>query len=73
MTCVGVICYRKCIYYVFIMYNSIRHCVWGELIQNYFKIFSFWLIWDQNLGSHTSLSVAKPLWTHPWYTLNIFQ
>ena len=56
--------YRKRNYYVLI--NCIRHCVGGEFIQDYFKIFSFLLIWDKNLGSHTSWPVAKPLWIHPW-------
>ena len=49
MAWVGVIYYRKCNYYV--LNNCIRHCVRGELIQNYFKIFGFLLIWDKNLGS----------------------
>ena len=44
--------YRKCSYYVLI--NCIRHYVTGEFIQNYFKILSFLLIWDENLESHTS-------------------
>ena len=52
----------KCNYFVFI--NSIRHCVRGEFIQNYFKIFGFLLIWYKNLGSHTGWPVAKPLWIH---------
>ena len=43
--------YGKRNYYVLI--NYIRHRVRGEFIQNYFKIFSFLLIWDKNLGSHT--------------------
>ena len=47
---VGVIYYGNCNYYVLI--NCIRHCVRGEFIQNYFKIFIFLLIWDKNLGSH---------------------
>ena len=38
-----------------------RHCVRVESIQNYFHIFSFSLIWDKNLGSHTDGPVAKPL------------
>ena len=43
--------YRKCNYYALI--NCVRHFVRGEFIQNYFKIFSFLLMWDKNLGSHT--------------------
>ena len=43
--------HRQCTYYVLI--NCIRHCVKREFIQNYFKTFSFLLIWDKNLGSHT--------------------
>lgn len=30
------------------------------------KIFSFLLIWDKNLSSHTSWQVAKPPWICPW-------
>ena len=44
---VGVVYSGNCNYYLLI--NCIRHCVKGEFIQNYFKIFSF-LIWDKNLG-----------------------
>ena len=50
MAWVGVIYFEKCNNYVLI--TCIRHCVRGESIQNYFKIFSFLLIWDKNLGSH---------------------
>ena len=32
----------------------------GKFIQDYFEIFSFLLIWDKNLGSHTSNPVVKP-------------
>ena len=62
---VGVIYYGKC-NYGFI--NCIRHCVRGEFIQikiKFIKIFSFSLIWDKNLGSHTGWLVVKPLWIHP--------
>ena len=59
MANVGVVYYGKCNYCLLI--NCFRLCGWGELIQNYFKIFSFWLIWDKNLGSSTSWTVAKPL------------
>ena len=45
---VGLIYYGKCSYYVFT--NRIRHCVWREFIQNYFKIFNFYKfgvkVWD---------------------------
>ena len=51
MAWVEVTYYGKCDYYALI--NCIRHFVKGEFIQNYFKIFSFLLIWDKNLGSHT--------------------
>ena len=54
---VGVVYYGECNYYLLI--NCLRLCGWGELIQNYLKIFSFWLIWDKNLGSSTSWTVAK--------------
>ena len=67
MAWVGVIYYGKCNYYALI--NCIRHCVRGEFIQikiKFIKIFSFLLIWDKNLGSHTGWLVAKPLWIHPW-------
>ena len=36
--------------------NCIRHCVRREFIQikiKFIRIFSFLLIWDENLGSHT--------------------
>ena len=49
-----VIYYQKSNYYALI--NCIRHCVRGELIQIKIKfiiIFSFVLIWDMILGSHT--------------------
>ena len=68
MTWVGVIYYGKCNYYALI--NCIRHCVTGEFIQikiEFIKIFSFLLIWNKNLGSHTGWPVAKPLWIRPWY------
>ena len=65
MAWVEVTYYRKCNYYAFI--NCIRHFVRGEFIQNYLKIFSFLLIWDKNLGSHTGWSEAKPLWICPWF------
>ena len=55
--------YGKCNYYALI--NCIRHFVRGEFIQNYFKIFSFLLLWDKDLGSHTGWPVAKPLWIRP--------
>ena len=57
--------YGKRNYYVLI--NCIRHCVRGEFIQNYFKIFSFLSIWDKNLRSHTGWPLAKPLWIRPWH------
>ena len=63
----GVTYYGKCNYYALI--NCIRHCVRGEFIQikiKFIKIFSFLLIWDKNLGSHTGWPVAKPLWIRPW-------
>ena len=60
--------YWKRNYYVLI--NCIKHCVRGEFIQNYFKIFSFFLIWDKNLGSHTGWPVAKPLWIRRCYPIN---
>ena len=65
---VGVVYYEKCNYYVLI--DCIRHRVWGELIQNYFKIFNFLLIWDKNFGFYTGWSVAKPLWICSWSEWN---
>ena len=59
----GVIYYGKCNYYALI--NCIRHCVRGEIKIKFIKIFSFLLIWDKNLGSHTGWPVAKPLWICP--------
>ena len=38
MTWLGVIYYEKCNYYVLV--NCIPHCIRGEFIQNYFKIFN---------------------------------
>ena len=51
MAWIGVIYYGKCNYYALI--NCIRHCVRGEIKIKFIKIFSFLLIWDKNLGSHT--------------------
>ena len=56
--------YGKCNYYP--LTDCIIHFVRGELIQSYFKIFSFLLIWNKNLGFHTGWPVAKPLWICPW-------
>ena len=67
MAWVGVFYYGKCNYYVPI--NCTRHCVREEFIPNYFRIFSFLLTWDKNLGSHTGWLVAKPLWIHPWFKI----
>ena len=66
MAWVGVIYYGKYNYYALI--NCIRHCVRWEFIQikiKFIKIFSFLLIWDKNLESHTRWLVAKPLWIRP--------
>ena len=60
MAWAGVIYHGKCNYCALL--NCIRDCVRREFIQNYFKIFSFLLIWGKNLGSHTGWPVAKPLW-----------
>ena len=54
-----VIYYGKSNYYVLL--NCIKNCVRGELIQNYFKIFNFFLTWHKNLASHTGGLVANPL------------
>ena len=66
MAWVWVIYYGKCNYYA--LFNSIRHSVREEFIQikiKFIKIFSFSLIWDKNLGSHTGWPVAKPFWIRP--------
>ena len=44
----------------------IRHCVRGDLIQNYFNILNFLLAWNNNLGSNSGWPVAKSLWIPPW-------
>ena len=59
MAWVGVIYYGKCDYSILI--NCILHFVRGKFNQNYFKIFTFFLIWDKNFGSLTGLPIAKPL------------
>ena len=64
MAWVKVIYYEKCNYYV--LSNCNRHCVRGEFIQNYFKIFNFLLIWDKNSRSHIDWAVKKPFWIHHW-------
>ena len=68
MACVGVISYRKCNYYALI--NCIRHCIRREIKIKFIKIFSFLLIWDKSLGSHTGWPVAKSLWISPWTIMN---
>ena len=68
MECVGVIYHGKCNYYVLInCIRHIRHCLRGEFTHNYFKTFNSLLIWDKNLGSHTSCPVAKLLLNSSWY------
>ena len=56
---------------VIIMYSAIVLDI--VLVESLFKItlkvFSFLLIWDKNLGSHSSWQVAKPLWIHPYDTV----
>ena len=64
MAWVGVIYYGKCDYSILI--NCILHCVKGKFNQNYFKIFTFLLIWVKNFGSLTGLPIAKPLSLRPW-------
>ena len=65
---VGVIYYGKCNYYALI--NCIRHNrLKGDFIHitiKFVKIFTFLLIWGNNLGSHTGWLVANPLWIRPW-------
>ena len=66
--------YGKRNYYVLI--NCIRHCSRGEFIQNYFKIFSFSLIWDKNLrsytGSKTPLDTSLPFYFSLFIFLSLF-
>ena len=64
MAWVWVLYFGKCSYYILI--SCIRHSIREEFIQSCFKIFSFLLIWDKNLGSHTGWLVAKPLWICSW-------
>ena len=57
---------------VIIMYLSIALDIVfrkEEFIQNYFKNFSIFLIWNKNLRYHTSWPAAKLLWIHPWWKL----
>ena len=49
--------YGKCNYYVII--KCIRHCIMGKFIQDYFKVFSFLLIWNKNLRSPYLLTGSK--------------
>ena len=57
---------------VIIIYLSmVLDIVLGGVIQDYFKIFSFLLVWNKNLGYHTDWPVAKPLWICPWYSYEI--
>ena len=57
MAWAGVIYYGEWNYYE--LTNCIRHCFREELIQNYFKVFIFSLIWGKKLGSHTGLTGSK--------------
>ena len=50
---------NQCNYDVLI--NCNRYCVMGESIQNYFKVFSFLLIWDENLGPIRLTDSKTPL------------
>ena len=60
---IGIVYYVKSDNYVLI--KCIRHCARGDFIQYHFKFFSFLLIWDKNLRSHTGWPVAASHWTTP--------